>query len=176
MTSGQPQASASGNPHGSEPVGFEAHDHGHCVETAIAAAEAHCAAEGLRFTPVRRVALEILLREHRAMGAYELLERLHEAGFGAQPPVAYRALDFLVAAGFVHKIERLNAFIACAHPGATHSPAFLICRLCDAVAEAQSAPARGTLGEAARATGFQIERTVVEALGVCPSCAAKAEA
>ena len=159
-----------------EPVGFDAHDHDHCVGTAIAAAEAHCADENLRFTPVRRAALEILLREHRAMGAYELLDRLNEAGFGGQPPVAYRALDFLVAHGFVHKIERLNAFIACAHPGASHSPAFLICRLCDAVAEAQSAPARGSLGEAARATGFTIERTVVEALGVCPACAGKADA
>lgn len=158
---------------GPEPVGFDTHDHAHCVETAIEAAEAHCAAHGLRFTPVRRAALEILLGEHRAMGAYELLDRLHQAGFGAQPPVAYRALDFLVAGGFVHKIERLNAFIACAHPGENHSPAFLICRICDAVAEAQSSPARGALGEAARATGFHIERTVVEALGVCPACAEK---
>ena len=156
-----------------EPVGFDDHDHHRCVESGLAAAEAHCAAEGLRFTSVRRAALEILLGEHRAMGAYELLDRLHAAGFGSQPPVAYRALDFLVANGFVHKIERLNAFIACSHPGASHSPAFLICRLCDAVAEAQSAPARGSLGEAARATGFRIERTVVEALGVCPTCADK---
>lgn len=157
-----------------EPLGFGAHDHGHCVEIAIAAAEQRCAAEGLRLTPVRRAALEILLSEHRAMGAYELLDRLHAAGFGSQPPVAYRALDFLVANGFVHKIERLNAFIACAHPGASHSPAFLICRLCAAVAEAQSAPTRGSLGDAAKATGFRIERTVVEALGVCPACAGKA--
>ncbi len=157
------------------PVGFDAHDHDQCVRTAITEAEAHCAAAGLRFTPVRRAALEILLREHRALGAYELLDRLRDAGFGGQPPVAYRALDFLVENGFVHKIERLNAFIACAHPGASHSPAFLICRKCDAVAEAHSAPARGTLGDAARATGFKIERTVVEALGVCPSCAAKSD-
>ncbi|HBS49327.1 MAG TPA: Fur family transcriptional regulator [Rhodobacteraceae bacterium] len=155
------------------PVGFDAHNHQRCVETGLVAAEAHCAAQGLRFTPVRRAALEVLLGEHRAMGAYELLDRLHEAGFGSQPPVAYRALDFLVANGFVHKIERLNAFIACAHPGATHSPAFLICRLCDSVAEAQSSLARGSLGEAAQSTGFRIERTVVEALGVCPACAEK---
>ncbi len=176
MTSGASTETNPDKPATADPVGFDAHDHDHCVETAIAAAEAHCAAEGSRFTPVRRAALEILLKEHRAMGAYELLERLHEEGFGAQPPVAYRALDFLVANGFVHKIERLNAFIACAHPGASHSPAFLICRLCDAVAEAHSAPARGALGEAARATGFTIERTVVEALGVCPACAEKADA
>lgn len=122
-------------------------------------------------TPVRRKVLELLLQEHRALGAYAILDLLREAGFGSQPPVAYRALDFLVEHGFVHKVERLNAFVACAHPGLSHSPAFMICRLCDAVAEARSAPSKGELGDAARAAGFQIERTVVEAEGLCPSCA-----
>ena len=158
------------------PVGFEEHDHRVCVEEALAAAEARCAAEGLRLTAVRRKALELLLQEHRALGAYAVLDLLREEGFGSQPPVAYRALDFLVEHGFVHKIERLNAFVACAHPGENHSPAFMICRLCDAVAEAQSAPAKGALGAAARAAGFQIERTVVEAEGVCPACVDKADA
>ncbi len=156
-------------------VAFDAHDHSQCVETAISAAEAHCAEEDLRFTPVRRAALEILLKEHRALGAYEVLDRLREEGFGSQPPVAYRALDFLVENGLAHKIERLNAFVACGHPGETHSPAFLICRLCDSVAEANSAPSRGSLGTAAKAAGFTIERTVVEALGVCPGCAGKSD-
>src|SRR6056297_199435 len=160
----------------SDPIGFEKHDHGSCISDAIAAAEAHCQTEALRFTPVRRKALGILLQEHRALGAYEMLDRLRDAGFGSQPPVAYRALEFLVANGFAHKIERLNAFIACAHPGASHSPAFMICRSCQSVAEAQSTPARGALGDAARATGFRIERTVVEATGICPACAEKAEA
>ena len=142
----------------------------------LAAAEAHCFAEGLRFTQVRRKALEILLQEHRALGAYEMLSRLSDAGFGSQPPVAYRALEFLVAEGFVHKIERLNAFIACAHPGANHAPAFMICRLCASVAEAQSSPTRGAIGDAARATGFKIEKTIVEAEGICPVCVGKADA
>lgn len=155
---------------GPAPVGFDPHDHDRCVAGALAAAESQCEVQGLRFTAVRRAALEILLHEHRALGAYDLLDRLHAAGFGAQPPVAYRALDFLVSSGFAHKIERLNAFIACAHPGAQHSPAFLICRRCDAVAEACSAPHRGPLGAAAQATGFRIERAVVEALGICPAC------
>jgi Fur family zinc uptake transcriptional regulator len=125
---------------------------------------------------VRRKVLEILLQDHCALGAYTILDRLREDGFGSQPPVAYRALDFLVANGLAHKIERLNAFIACVHPSHSHTPAFMICRLCDAVAEAQSCPARGALGDAARATGFRIERTVVEAEGVCPTCADKADA
>lgn len=159
-----------------EALGFAPHDHGHCVKTAMIAAEARCADEGLQFTPVRRKALEILLQEHRALGAYDVLDRLREAGFGSQPPVAYRALDFLVAHGFAHKIERLNAFVACAHSGTRHSPAFMICRLCESVAEAHATPARGALGQAARDAGFRIERTVVEAEGVCPACAEKADA
>jgi len=158
----------------SDAVGFDKHDHAGCIKFAVAAAEAHCATDGLRFTPVRRKALEILLQKHRALGAYEMLDLLREAGFGSQPPVAYRALEFLVANGFAHKIERLNAFVACAHPGANHSPAFMICRACDSVAETLSAPARGILGDAARAAGFQIERTMVEAVGLCPTCAEKA--
>lgn len=158
------------------PLGFMHHDHGACVSGTLAEAEARCAAEGLRFTPVRRKVLEILLQEHRALGAYAILDRLREGGFGSQPPVAYRALDFLVANGLAHKIERLNAFIACVHPSQSHTPAFMICRLCDAVAETHSSPARGALGDAARATGFRIERTVVEAEGVCPACVDKADA
>ena len=160
--------SASSN--GSPPVGFEQHDHGVCVADALAVAEARCADEGLRLTPVRRKVLELLLNEHRALGAYAILDLLREAGFGSQPPVAYRALDFLAENGFVHKIERLNAFVACTHAHEAHSPAFMICRLCDAVAEAQSTPAKGALGAAAKAAGFQIEKTVVEAEGVCPAC------
>lgn len=159
-----------------DPLGFAQHDHSACVGDTLAAAEARCDAEGLRFTPVRRRVLEILLEEHRAVGAYAILDQLREGGFGSQPPVVYRALDFLVVNGLAHKIERLNAFIACAHPSHAHAPAFLICRLCDAVAETHSSPARGTLGDAAKATGFRIERTVVEAEGVCPACADKADA
>lgn len=157
-------------------LGFAKHDHAACVKQALSEAEARCAREGLRLTPVRRKVLELLLQEHRALGAYAILDLLRDAGFGSQPPVAYRALDFLSEHGFVHKIERLNAFVACAHPGQSHSPAFMICRLCDAVAEAQSAPAKGALGEAARAAGFHIEKTVVEAEGVCPACVDKADA
>ncbi len=155
-------------------VGFQKHDHAHCVESSLTVAETRCKEEGLRLTPVRRKVLEMLLQEHRALGAYTILDRLRDEGFGSQPPVAYRALDFLVENGFVHKIERLNAFVACAHPGATHSPAFMICRKCDAVAETHSTPAKGELGAAARAVGFEIERTVVEAEGVCPDCTEKA--
>lgn len=136
----------------------------------LVAAEAHCAAHGLRLTPSRRRALEILAAEGRAIGAYDVLDRLRRDGFGAHPPVAYRALDFLVRHGLAHRLGRRNAFVACAHPGEAHTPALLVCRLCDAVEEARSAPARRALGAAARASGFRIEDAVVEAEGVCPAC------
>ncbi len=150
-------------------LGFEIHDHTHCIASGIDAAAEHCKEAGLQLTDARKRVLEILLREHRALGAYEILEIL---GKGAKPPTAYRALDFLVKNGFAHRIERLNAFIACAHPGTDHSPAFLICRVCDSVAEAPSEPTKGRLGDFARDAGFKIERAVVEAVGVCPNCEA----
>jgi Fur family zinc uptake transcriptional regulator len=130
----------------------------------------------LRLTAVRRKTLEILLMEHRALGAYQVLERLRDAGFGSQPTVAYRALEFLIANGFAHKIERLNAFVACMHTGSSHSPAFVICRVCQLVGEAQSTPVRCSLDEAAHAAGFQIERMMIEAEGICLTCAEKAGA
>ncbi len=99
-----------------------------------------------------------------------MLQRLAAEGFGNQPPVAYRALDFLVENGLAHRIRRLNAFTACMHPGEAHAPAFLICRSCDAVAEAPAAPVRTALDRAAADLGFVIERSNVEALGLCPAC------
>ena len=151
-------------------VGFEDHNHASCISGGMKAAESYCAEHGLRFTPIRKRVYEILLAEHSAMGAYDILDRLREEDQKAQPPVAYRALEFLQENGFVHKIERLNAFIACAHPGEGHRPAFLICRECDTVAETHTEVSKGPLGDVAKEAGFEIEKTVVEAIGVCPSC------
>ena len=151
-------------------LAFARHDHAHCAGDALARAERIAQEQGARLTPVRRRVLEILLEEHRALGAYDVLQRLAAEGFGNQPPVAYRALDFLVEAGLAHRIRRLNAFAACMHPGEAHAPAFLICRACNHVAEAPAAPVRAALDQAAAALGFAIERSNVEALGLCPAC------
>lgn len=142
---------------------FDAHDHGVCIASALEAADRVCAEQGLRLTPVRRKVLTILLEAHKAMGAYDVLERLE----GAAPPVAYRALDFLTRHGFAHRIERLNAYVACVHPGSEHDPAFLICRSCNVVSETTTNQAQDF---PATSGGFAIERTVVEAEGLCPAC------
>ena len=149
-------------------LGFASHDHTNCVATALDCAERTCKERKAQLTPVRRRVLEILLENHSAMGAYDVLARLDAEGFGSKPPIAYRALTFLVDQGFVHRIERLNAFVACTHPGAAHNPAFMICRDCGLVAEAQSE----NLGvqKAASESGFLVEQTVIEAQGLCPAC------
>ena len=154
-------------------LAFASHDHAHCAADALARAEVLCAEAGARLTPVRRRVLEILLEAHRALGAYDVLNRLAAEGFGNQPPVAYRALDFLVEQGLAHRIQRLNAFTACAHVGEAHAPAFLICRVCSAVAEAAAAPVRAALDTSAANLGFVVERVTIEALGLCPTCGAK---
>jgi Fur family zinc uptake transcriptional regulator len=150
------------------PLGFQSHDHSGCIDAALAAAEARCAADGLQLTPGRRRVLEILLREHRALGAYEILEQLRDGDRRPQPPMAYRALDFLTAHGFAHRIERLNAFVACNCPDRPHAPVFLICRGCDAVAEAPGD--RAALAPLAADADFALERAVMEAEGLCPGC------
>lgn len=149
---------------------FNPHDHSHCTATGLARAEAILAERKQRLTPVRRQTLEILLSEHRALGAYDVLERLASAGFANQPPVAYRALEFLVEQGFAHKVRRLNAFAACMHPETDHAPVFLICRGCNALAETAAEPVRAALETVAAAVGFAVERTSIEALGLCPTC------
>lgn len=140
----------------------------------MARAEALAADRGARLTPVRRRTLEILLESHRALGAYDVLQRLSAEGFGHQPPVAYRALEFLVEHGLAHRIRRLNAFAACMHPGEAHAPVFLICRACDLVAEAPGQAVRAALDDAAETLGFAVERANVEALGLCPECRGRA--
>ena len=155
---------------------FNSHDHPVCIRDGLKAAERHCAEAGLQFTSIRRRVLEILLSDHKPLGAYDILDRLRDDGLNAQPPMAYRALDFLVTHGFAHRIERLNAFIACTHKpnvagGEPHTPAFLICRSCQRVVETDAPARAGELGRAARQTGFVIERTIREAEGLCLICA-----
>lgn len=160
-------------PASAEGVAFRTHDHARCAGDTLARATAVAQERGVRLTPVRRRTLEILLEEHRALGAYEVLDRLAASGFGNQPPVAYRALDFLVEQGFAHRVQRLNAFAACLHPGEVHDAAFLICRKCNAVAETPATRVRAALEAAAAPSGFVIERSNIEAVGLCPACRSK---
>ena len=106
---------------------FAPHDHANCTHSALTTVERACAERGLRLTPIRKRTLEILLEGHHALGAYDVLQKLSDDGLADKPPMAYRALNFLVEHGFAHRVERLNAYIACTHPDADHTPALWIC-------------------------------------------------
>ncbi len=171
-----PSSPTAGNAPGSarQPPAFAEHDHHDCAGAVLAQADRMVREAGLRLTPVRRRVLEILLEEHRALGAYEVLERLAAEGFGRQPPVAYRALDFLVDNGLAHRIRRLNGFAACMRPGCDRAPVFLICAGCGALAELPAPKAVAAVRAAAGEAGFALERLNLEALGTCPACRAGA--
>ncbi len=105
-------------------------------EVQLQEAEAACLRRGAKLTPLRRQVLELILEAEAPVGAYALLDRLKADRPGAAPPTVYRALDFLLEHGLVHKVERLNAFIGCAEAGHGqahdhgHPHQFLICRRC----------------------------------------------
>jgi len=146
------------------------HDHEHCIEDAVAAAEKLCAAKGLRFTPLRRRVLELVWSGHKPVGAYALLDQLRDEELGSAPPTVYRALDFLIENGLIHRIERMNAFIGCSHPGETHRGFFLICGQCGNDEELESASVADTIAASASRRGFAARDMTLEVTGTCADC------
>ena len=146
------------------------HDHGRCASAAIAHAETQCAARAQRLTPMRRQVLETLLASHRPLGAYEIMSRLRLRNRPA-PITIYRALDFLIENGLVHRIETRNAFVACVHNhGGDDLVIFLICERCGAVGEAPGAGTAEALKASSRAAGFSPKSPVIEIAGICSHC------
>jgi len=146
------------------------HDHGHCVRDALAAAEISCRDQGAKLTPIRRRVLELVWANHEPVGAYGLLDRLAAEGMKAEPPTVYRALDFLLAHGLVHRLERLNAYVGCSHSPGPHAAQFLICTGCGRVAELDDPAIGAALQDGASARGFTISRQTVEVEGLCADC------
>ena len=155
------------------PFPSERHDHHACVAEALAQARAVCTEQGGRLTPQRQQILELVWQEHKPVGAYELLDRLRESGIKAAPPTVYRALDFLLAHGLIHRIESLNAFTGCSAPGTPHQGQFLVCSQCHRVAELDDSAIDRQLDASARKLGFEIEHRTVEVSGLCASCREK---
>lgn len=154
----------------SSDIAFRKHDHRRCQRQLLSEASELCAARELRLTPRRRQVLEIMLASHQPMGAYEILAELHRAGNADRiaPPIVYRALEFLMAEGLIHRLESRNAFITCAHPGHESAAQFLICRDCEQVAELETS--EQNLLAAADNLGFAVDHSVVEITGVCARC------
>jgi len=147
------------------------HDHNRCAADAIRHAEQVCRERAQKFTPIRRQVLQALLSSHRPLGAYEVIDELARSMPRPAPITVYRALDFLMANGLVHRIESRNAYLACAHDhDAAALVAFLICERCGSVGEIPAAAVAQSLSAAARASGFVPKLSVVEITGTCAHC------
>lgn len=140
-------------------------------ELALQRAEAHPYPEHAKLTPGRRRALDVLEAAGKPLGAYDMMELLGKDGRRPAPISVYRALDFLVEHGYVHRLASRNAFLACAHRHAAHDPvAFLICDNCGRVDEASSPALSQSLGEVAGSAGFTPRAEVIEIAGRCSRC------
>ena len=149
----------------------EEHNHDHCVAEAIATAVQICRERGLRFTEQRRRVLELVWNSHKPVGAYDILNRLNDAGRKVAPPTVYRALDFLIEADLVHRLDSLNAFVGCPDPSTPHSGQFLICRECRSVAELDDSEIDKMVRQRASNLGFTAIHQTLEIEGICCNCA-----
>jgi len=147
------------------------HDHARCIDQALDEAARLCAARGVRLTPLRRRVLELIWRDHTAVKAYDLLHALSaEYGAAAKPPTVYRALDFLIEQGLVHRLESLNAFVGCPVPDGRHDGQFLICDHCGGVSEVTAAKVSAAIADQAGDLGFRVAQQTVEVHGLCQRC------
>lgn len=144
------------------------HDHEHqSPAQMIAAAEKICEEKGRRFTPLRAHVFELIANHNAPIKAYDLLDKLKPELGSPKPPTVYRALDFLSGLGLVHRVEALNAYIACDHSQGGHTAEFFICEKCETLQERHANDHVDCVPQ-----GFQIKRSVIEHYGLCENCVA----
>jgi Fur family zinc uptake transcriptional regulator len=136
--------------------------HVHDADAFVHEVERACEARGLRLTPIRANALRLIADAGRPVKA------THDA---AAPPTVYRALDFLLEHGFIHKLSSINAYVGCHHPGGeAHAVPFLICDRCHSATELEDDSIVSSLDASARALGFAPQAQTLEVHGVCRAC------
>ena len=146
------------------------HQHRHDARGFVRAVAEACEQRGLRLTPLRLRVLELVAAINKPIKAYELLDQLKDERAGAAPPTVYRALDFLLENGFIHKLESINSFVSCHHPSQAHQVPFLICDICAAAVEVCDEGVARMLADQAMAHGFKPRAQILEMHGTCAAC------
>jgi Fur family zinc uptake transcriptional regulator len=146
------------------------HDHKKCVNEALGIAESLCVVRGVQLTLIRHQVLELIWDSHKAVKAYELLDRIKPLQNAAKPATIYRALDFLIEQGLIHRVESLNAFVGCSCSGHQHEQLLLICKRCNEVEERPAPKVMETLSEEFSQAGFVAYSKAIEAHGLCVKC------
>ncbi len=151
---------------------FTPHDHRRCIKAAMEEAIRICHERNGRLTEQRKRVLELVWSSHQPIGAYTILEQLRGEGFNGAPPTVYRALEFLLDHGLIHRIESLNAYTGCSHPGDEHTGQFLICSRCHEVAELDDPAVSRAITHSSASIGFAAAHQVIEIRGLCSHCQA----
>ncbi len=147
------------------------HNHQHCIDSALNNAENLCQAAGARLTPLRKQVLELIWQSHKPMGAYDLINMLADVSEKTiAPPTVYRALDFLLEVGLIHRINSLNAYIGCMEPSTKHPSYFLICTQCHTASECNDNGLSEQINNLSQENDFVIEKQWLEVLGLCRNC------
>ena len=150
----------------------QAHDHGRCINAALSRAEALCTENQARLTPTRESVLRLLWQSHQPLGAYQLQDQLSkQSGKNIAAPTIYRAIEFLLQLGLIHRIASLNAYIGCPFPGSDHSNLFMICSDCGSAAEVSHNSINDLLQSASDKANFTLQGQSLELFGLCPNCA-----
>jgi len=144
--------------------------HHHDAKGFVRAVEHASEERGLRLTPLRKEVLELIAASRKPVKAYDLLDQLREKHGNAAPPTVYRALDFLLENGFIHKLESINAFVSCHHPAEAHQVPFLICDNCASAQEVCDARVAELIEAQARTFGFRPQAQTLEVHGLCKQC------
>ncbi|NOS87591.1 MAG: transcriptional repressor [Methylococcaceae bacterium] len=147
-----------------------AHNHKLCISQALTTAEQLCGARGVQLTPIRHQVLELIWASHKAVKAYELLDLLKPLQHAAKPVTVYRALDFLIEQGLIHRVESLNAFVGCRCSDKQHEQLLLICKHCQEVEERYAPEVMSALSEEINKAGFTVHSKAIEIQGVCTAC------
>ncbi|MEM7018484.1 MAG: Fur family transcriptional regulator [Pseudomonadota bacterium] len=159
------------NPDADVVLPTQRHDHDECITQALENAEAICQERDVRLTALRRQVLELIWQNHKPLGAYAILEALqHAQERRAAPPTVYRALDFLLENGLIHRLDSLNAYIGCPHPEHAHIGQFMICLSCENVMELDTPTITKSVREHAESLGFKVQQQTIEIAGQCAQC------
>ena len=135
----------------------------------LAAAEQHCHEKGVKLTEIRRDVLALALEYTGIVKAYQLLNDLQIARINAAPPTVYRALDFLVEQGLLHKIEALNGFLVCRHFDCLHEALILVCQNCGAIEEVHDKTV-AFVRQQCQPHGFLMQLQNIVIHGLCQLC------
>ncbi|MDR2300671.1 MAG: transcriptional repressor [Deltaproteobacteria bacterium] len=134
-----------------------------------------CAARGVHLTNLRRLLMGLLLTAEKPVKAYELIERSALQGRRLTPATVYRVLDFLIEHGLVHKVNAINAFVACSdYEGALeHHPLILVCPACQKTTEINDPDLSIMVFGKLNSLGYSLKSGSIEIHGHCGLCAEK---